>query len=115
MGIGKAAAGVRPYAIGAIGGVALAAFAGFGSGWLVTRGGMQDAVADAHISSIAQVCAEEAASYWKTSKQNPAALRKWDAWSQREKLAKRFAAGLPEPKGVSDRVVSRCADDLMTS
>ena len=115
MGIKQAASSAKPYLVGAIGGIALAAFGGFGSGWLVTRGTMHDAVADARISSIAQVCADEATSYWKTSNQNLAVLRKWDAWDKREKLAKKFAAGLPEPKGISDRVVSRCADDLMTS
>ncbi len=115
MSIKEAASGAKPYVIGAIAGVALAAFGGFGSGWLVTRGTMHDAVAEAQVSSIAQVCANEATNYWKTRNQSLAVLKKWDAWSQREKLAKKFAADLPEAKGISDRVVSRCADDMMTS
>ena len=105
------------WAIGGVGGVALAAFLGFGSGWVTTHSRMTEAVAEARVSTLAAVCTGEAVVSWKEQKRDLAALRKIDAWDTREKLAKQVAADLPtgHDKDLEGRVAGRCASELMTA
>jgi hypothetical protein len=103
--------------IGAVLGIAVAAFLGFGSGAITTHSRMNDAVMEARVSSYASVCADEAVVAWRGEKHDTAALRKIDAWDTREKLAKAHVGELPIAKDADllDRVTRRCASDLMAA
>jgi hypothetical protein len=103
--------------VGAVLGIAVAAFLGFGSGLITTHARLVDAAMEARVSSYAAVCADEAVVAWRGEKRDTAALRKIDAWDTREKLAKAHVGELPIAKDADllDRVTRRCASDLMAA
>jgi hypothetical protein len=104
-------------AIGAVLGIAVVAFLGFGSGWVTTHGRMAEAVTEAKVASYASVCADDAVVAWRDEKHDASALRKIDAWDTRDKLAKKYVGELPiaSDKDLIDRVQRRCASDLMAA
>jgi hypothetical protein len=100
---------------GAVLGIAVAAFVGFGSGWVTTQSRLADAVLEAKVASYAAICADDAVAGWKEGKHDTAVLRKIDAWDTRDKLAKKYVGGLPLAGNadLKDRVQRRCSSDLM--
>jgi hypothetical protein len=102
-------------AIGAVLGIAVAAFLGFGSGAITTRAKLTATVLEAKVAAYASVCADDAVGGWREEKRDMAALRKIDAWDMREKLAEKYAGELhlASDKDLFDRVTRRCASDLM--
>ena len=103
--------------IGAVLGIAVAAFLGFGSGWITTHARMADAVTEAKVASYASICADDAVAGWKDEKRDTALLRKIDAWDTRDKLAKKYVGDLPlaTDADLKDRVQRRCSSDLMAA
>ena len=103
--------------IGAVFGIGVAAFLGFGSGWITTHARMADAVMEARVATYASICADDAVTGWKDEKRDTALLRKIDAWDTRDKLAKRYAGELPigTDADLKDRVQRRCSSDLMAT
>jgi hypothetical protein len=102
-------------AIGAVIGIAVVAFLGFGSGAITTHSRLADAVMEAKVASYASICADDAVGAWRDEKHDVTALRKIDAWDTRDKLAQQHVADLhlASDKDLLDRVTRRCASDLM--
>ena len=102
-------------AIGAVLGIAVVAFFGFGSGMITTHAHLAAAVTEAKVAAYASVCADDAVGGWRKEKGDVTALRKVDAWDTREKLAQKYVVELhlASDKDLLDRVTRRCASDLM--
>ena len=102
-------------AIGAVLGIAVAAFFAFGSGMITTHARLADSVTEAKVAAYASICADDAVGAWRDEKHDVAALRKIDAWDMREKLAQKYVGELhlATDKDLLDRVTRRCASDLM--
>jgi hypothetical protein len=103
--------------IGAVVGIAVAAFVGFGSGLITTHARLADDVLEARVASYAAICADDAVAGWKDERRDTALLRKIEAWDTRDKLAKKYVGELPlsDNADLKDRVQRRCSSDLMAA
>ena len=103
--------------IGAVLGIGLAVFLGFGSGWITTQARLDAAVTEAQVAAYGAVCADGAVVAWRDDKRDAALLRKIDAWDMREKLAREHVGDLPlaSDSDLKERVTRRCASDLMAA
>lgn len=101
---------LKPYALGAVGGILATLIVSFSAGWVVTAGTMNEAVAQAKVQQLAAVCAQRAQAHWTSQNKDVAKLQGYEAWETRDELATQFAAGLPDMEAIEDEVVDECAD-----
>lgn len=93
---------------GAIAGILFAAGVSFSGGWLVSANTMQEAVADARIAALSEVCERRAQHYWTVERDRPAAkLAGWEN-DTRIDLAERFAPDTLEAGDLRQPVVNAC-------
>ncbi len=99
----------KPFVLGFVSGVIVAAVVGFGTGWVVTAGAKEQAIRAAKIHRLAAICAAQATDHWQAQGEDPAALRGWDNREQREKLAERFTAALRVEGPMRRDIIDECS------
>lgn len=95
----------KPYIVGAVIGAVATVIIEFNAGWVVTVGTHKQELAQASVSAMATVCAQQAGVHWTTEGNEMSAL---DGWSndERDALAERFTPQLNDVK--TDAITRLC-------
>ena len=99
----------RPFLVGAIVGGAATVLLGFTSGSVVMQGTVSQEVAKARVSTMASVCAQQAALHWTSQGKELQALSGWSN-DDRKDLARRFTPVLGDSP--TEEIVSMCSTML---
>lgn len=98
-----------PFLMGAVVGAAAMVLVGFTTGSVVMHGTVTQEVAKARVSTMASVCAQQAALHWTSQGNKLQALSGWSN-DDRKELARRFT---PEFDDIStEEVVNMCSNML---
>ncbi len=103
---------IKPYIVGAIGGIAAAGIVSFSLGWVVTADTMNTAVRDQQVKALASVCGQGARAYWMNEGQDIAELDGWNNRDKRKQLAEKFASEISAYESLRSDVVYECSRRL---
>ena len=104
--------GSKPFVIGVLVGAAAMVVVGFTTGAVVMQGTVSEEVAKARLSTMASVCAQQAALHWTSQGKD---LQELSGWSNEERkdLARRFTPDIEDAP--TEKIVDMCSNMLKPS
>lgn len=99
----------KPYIVGGAIGAVATVVVQFNAGWVVTTGTHEEGLAEARISAMANVCAQQAGAYWLGEGRMMTSLEGWSN-DERDTLAQRFT---PQLSDVDTKDVTRLCGRML--
>ncbi len=102
----------KPYVWGFVAGVIAAPIIAFSAGWVSTTGARAEAVENARIETLSDICSAEAQKSWALQNMDLAALKGWDNRAAREELVAAALVDIQVPESLAKKVSSGCNKTL---
>ncbi len=105
-------AAAKPYITGFVIGVIAAPIVAFSAGWVSTSGARTQAVEDARVETLANICSSNAERMAMADNTDLTTLKGYKNRDAREALVKSALADMTVPDGLSNRVSNSCSRTL---